>query len=88
MLAVLRNAMAHANGRIDMLKHKARESVRSYEKRGIGVSDHLGYIVLDRRFLEETFALTRTALDDIVERYKRWDSGRFAVERTAAKRLT
>jgi hypothetical protein len=75
VLAVLRNAMAHANGRIEMLNYKAMENVRSYERRGIGVSIHSGYVVFDRRFLEETFALTRTALDDIVERYKRWDSG-------------
>ena len=73
MLSELRNAIAHTNGRIEMLKEKTRDKIRIWEKSRIGVEDHYGYIVLDGDFLNKIFSLVKSSLHDLLDRYKEWD---------------
>ena len=74
MLAELRNAIAHANGRIDMLKEKSRTKILAWEKQNIGISSHYNFLLIDENFAKETFAQVRLSLEDLVERYKHWDT--------------
>ena len=73
MLSELRNALAHANGRLKMLKEQSRKRILDWEKRGIGVHQDSGYIVVDAAFARKTFRLVRGSLDDLVARFKEWD---------------
>ena len=71
LLYGLRNAMAHANGRIDMVKaEKQKERILSQK----GVEDRYGFIVVSGDFLKETFELVKYDLEDLVSRYKTWDT--------------
>ena len=76
MLSVLRHAFAHANGRVEMLKYESRKKIKNIEKKGIGIEDFNGYLVLNAEFTKETFRIVRSPLDELVERYKYWDSER------------
>jgi len=73
MLSALRNAIAHTNGRIEMLKKETREKICAWEKSRNGVENHSGYIVLNGDFLKKTFSHVKTSLSDLVDRYKEWD---------------
>ena len=70
LLSDVRNAIAHTNGRIDMLKAKVKRNVLGVD----GVSERFGYIVFGSDFLQETFSLVREELESLVARYKQWDS--------------
>jgi hypothetical protein len=73
MLAELRHALAHANGRIEMLRDEQQKNIKKIENLGIGVEDFNGFIVFSGDFVKETFELVRSSLEDLVERYKVWD---------------
>lgn len=74
MLTEVRNAIAHTNGRIEMLCGQAKDKILDWEKKRIGIDTHWGYIVVDRAFVHKTFAYVQSSLDDLVQRYKQWDS--------------
>jgi len=74
MLAELRHAIAHANGRLDMLKEKSRRKVRAWEKQKIGISSYYNYLLIDSAFAKETLTQIRFSLESLVERYKDWDT--------------
>lgn len=74
MLADIRNAIAHANGRLDMLKTGTRHKIESLAEKDIGVSIWGNYFLVTAEFSKETFKLIRLSLEDLVERYKAWDS--------------
>ncbi len=76
MLSELRNAIAHTNGRIEMLKARAQNRIRSWEKDRIGIQVYDGYIIVESAFLQGTFEVIRATLTELVERYKQWDSAR------------
>jgi hypothetical protein len=73
MLSVIRHSFAQANGRIEILSSKTKDRIEAYEKRKIGISSEDGFIVIEKRFLRETFKLVNESLYDLVERYKKWD---------------
>jgi len=73
MLSELRNAIAHANGRIEMLNKGTKQKIKNWEKERVGISSITGYIVFEERFLRDTFSLVSASLNDLVERYKKWD---------------
>lgn len=73
MLSDLRNAIAHVNGRIEMLNDKTRKKITGYEKQKVGISSIDGYIIVEERFLKDTLSLVSASLNDLVERYKEWD---------------
>ena len=74
MLSEVRNAIAHTNGRIEMLREKAKKNILNWEKKRIGIDTNGGYIVVDRGFVERTFSKVQSSLKDLVQRYKQWDA--------------
>jgi hypothetical protein len=74
MLSEVRNAIAHTNGRIEMLRGRAKEKILDWEKKRIGIDTNWGYIVVDRVFVEKTFFKVQSSLEDLVQRYKQWDA--------------
>jgi len=73
IISKVRNAIAHANGRIEMLKPKAQENIKTWEIQNIGISSMSGFVVIEENFLRETLGLVSASLNDLVERYKQWD---------------
>ena len=73
MLAELRNAIAHANGRLEILNNKSRKTIQNWEKQNLGISSHYGYVILEARIVEDIFNTVRNSLEDLVARYKKWD---------------
>ena len=74
MLSEIRNAIAHTNGRLEMLKKTSRDRILNWEKGKIGIESHRGYILVDRDFVRNIFSSVQTTLSKLVERYKQWDS--------------
>lgn len=73
MLSVLRNAIAHGNGRIEMLSEKKIKQIITWEKQNVGISSIGGFVIFEERFLRDTLGLVSESLNDLVERYKKWD---------------
>lgn len=86
MLSDLRNAIAHANGRIEMLKPVTKKKITNWEKQKIGISSINGFIVIGEGFLIDTFSLVRTSINDLVERFKKWDDSQTSAECSLARR--
>jgi hypothetical protein len=70
MLSEIRNAIAHTNGRIDVLRENAKKRILDWVEKKIGINLYWGSIVVDAAFLEKTFLCVRTSLLNLVERYK------------------
>jgi hypothetical protein len=73
MLSELRDAFAHANGRLEMVKEKRRELIEKWEQQKIGITTYQGYIVCDAKLVSDIFEVVRKSLEDLVARYKQWD---------------
>jgi hypothetical protein len=73
MLSIIRHAIAHANGRLEMIKPKIRNNLQRWEKENIGISSSDGFIVIEECFLRDTLGLVSASLNDLFERYKEWD---------------
>ena len=73
MLSVIRHAFAHANESVEILSDKIKAKIAGYEKRKVGIFLESGFIVIEEGFLRETFKLVSASLNDLVERYKKWD---------------
>lgn len=74
ILAEVRHAIAHANGRLDMLNENTKKRIKALEKQNLGISSHYNYILLDSYFAKETFSKVRSLLKSLVDRYKEWDT--------------
>ena len=68
LLSDLRNAIAHANGRLDMVHASTRERIL----KAAGVRKELDYLVVEGAFLKETFIFVKEDLEGLVRRYKEW----------------
>lgn len=79
MLSELRNALAHANGRVEMLNEGSRKKIRAWERLNLGLSTHYGYLIVEPRLARELFESVRTSLDELVRRYKEWDDEKTCV---------
>ena len=78
LLSDLRNAIAHRNGRLDMISPRVKGKLLKVD----GVSERFGYIVVDGEFLGQTFTLVRDELEGLVARYKEWDTEHRALQQT------
>ncbi len=76
VLSELRNAMAHTNGRWEMLGEATKDRIKKWKKTHTGLEIVEGYIIADSAFLRKTFGIVRSSLDDLVERYKLWDDSK------------
>lgn len=75
-LSEVRNAIAHTNGRVEMLRERAKNKILVWENEQIGIHTQWGYIVPGRTFVENTFSKVQSSLEDLVQRYKQWESAR------------
>ena len=73
MLPTLRNAFAHANGRLEMLNEKSKKEMKKWEKEKRGISTDYGYIICEVNIVADIFGAVRDSLEDLIERYKDWD---------------
>jgi hypothetical protein len=73
MLAELRHAIAHVNGRLEMLNKDSRKKIANWESEKVGLTTYSGYIVCDAKIVSELFQSVRFALEDLMLRYKQWD---------------
>jgi len=79
ILADVRHAIAHANGRLDMLYENRKKRIKALEKQNLGISLDFNYILLDSYFAKETFSKVRSLLLSLIERYKEWDTKKKSV---------
>jgi len=80
MLFVIRNAIAHTNGRIEMLNKSARQKIANWENQKRGISSTSGYLVVEEQFLKDTLKIVSNSLSDLINRYKEWDNGNSSIE--------
>ena len=78
LLYALRNAMAHANGRLDLVntaryKRQARRVQDAISKKKVGVKDYYGFIIVSGDFLKETFTVVKDEVTALMDRYTQWD---------------
>lgn len=72
-LSTLRNAFAHANGRLDMLKDRERKIIQKWAQKNLGISTYYGYIICEVNIVADMYGAVRSSLEDLIERYKDWD---------------
>ncbi len=73
MLAELRNAFAHVNGRMEMLNEKSRKIIKGWEGQKAGITTYSGYIVCDAKIVSEIFQAVHVSLEELLTRFKQWD---------------
>jgi len=72
MLLELRNAVAHSNSRIDMIKDNKKNKISAWESQKIGLSFRNGYIIIEEQLAESLFASVRSTLINLRVRYQKW----------------
>ena len=70
ILSVLRNSVAHGNGRFEMLRSNYQDKIKKWSGQHDGISIHSGYLVVSGPFLRDTFSVVKNSLEDLIERYK------------------
>ncbi len=73
MLSTIRHAIAHENGRMEMLNSDAKKKIRNWERQKLGIAVYGGYLVFEARFVADIFQTVRASLKDIIKRYKERD---------------
>lgn len=73
MLSELRNAIAHANGRVEMLNPGVQKKISKWEKQKLGLSMDYGYIIIDAKLAKNLLESVQSSLTDLVDRFKKWD---------------
>lgn len=68
----LRNAIAHTNGRYEAIEKKRRCRIMKQK----GVREYLGFIMVSETFLRKTVKLVKEDLEDLLERYEKWETAR------------
>ena len=70
----IRNAIAHTNGRMDSLNETVNKRIKKLEKQNIGVSIYYNYVLIDSNFSWNVFSAVTSILENLVSRYKIWDT--------------
>jgi len=73
-LSVIRNAFAHANGRIEMLRGSVREELEKWSRKGTGIKCDISHLSVDASFVSTTLKCVQSSLEDLIERYKTLDT--------------
>jgi hypothetical protein len=68
---LLRNAIAHCNGRLDNIKNKGRDTILELSKGNLEIITTNGDIVCSSNFIRKTYSVVFDFLSDITERVKR-----------------
>jgi len=74
ILSEIRNAIAHTNGRMDLLNNGTRTKIYQWENQNMGIFTNYNFLIVDQKFTSETYYAVRLYLDDLVSRYKEWDT--------------
>jgi hypothetical protein len=74
ILSEIRHAIAHSNGRLEMLHEKSKKRIQDLEKQSLGISSNYEYIILDCEFVEKNLLNVSDLLNSLVDRYKEWDT--------------
>ncbi len=74
ILTEVRHAIAHANGRMEVLNDKSKRKIKEFEKQDKGISFYYDYLLIDSIFAKESFSAVSSILEDLIERYKEWDT--------------
>jgi hypothetical protein len=69
-LMEFRHAIAHGNGRFDVLRPNKKKVIKELVSRVKGVNIHSGYIVFDSAFVSETATLVIAELNNLIERQR------------------
>lgn len=80
MLYVLRNALAHANGRLDNIKREEdKKKIKQWAKKGIGIEHYSGSLVFTAEFVKDTYSIVfeviKKLTDQVTTKYphpKNW----------------
>jgi len=70
MLADIRHAIAHTNGRIEMINQNGKEKIMRWERQKIGIDSFHGYLVFEAKILQDFFSAVSFSINDLVKRYK------------------
>ena len=75
MLSDLRNAFAHANGRVDRLNSTLKKKIERWNgQKNIGISITIsGHVICEADIVADIFGAVRDSLKDLIKRYKHWD---------------
>ncbi|MGZ8096705.1 MAG: hypothetical protein ACXWUD_10750 [Methylosarcina sp.] len=73
-LSIVRNAVAHANGRIDRLKLSAQKKIQQLEESNAGISNWMGLLVIEQMFAKRSLEVVSDTIGDLCARYKAYDS--------------
>lgn len=89
MLSDLRNALAHANGRVDRLKSNPKRNIERWDQQqNIGISiTTFDHVKCEADIVDDLFGAVRDSLEDLIERYKHWDDQQGAHKHLSADRL-
>jgi hypothetical protein len=68
MLLVLRNALAHGNGRKDAIKNDTWKKIEKWQKAKTGVVVEDDYLIFTASFVQEAFTIVSDALRDLIQR--------------------
>jgi len=74
MLADIRHALAHTNGRFEMMNDGTQEKIRGWVEKGHSISVRSGFLIPEEDFLQETFEMVQAMLSGLTKRYKEWES--------------
>ena len=80
MLAELRHAIAHVNGRLDMLNEKSRRKITAWEKQSIGITFYDNYLLFDSVITNKLLSKVQLTLESLIERYKEFDTETHSAE--------
>lgn len=69
-LVTIRHAIAHANGRVAILKQESRDTIKRMSTEGIGISISEGFIAADANFVGKSVAAAAESIDELVGRAK------------------
>ena len=72
ILSDLRNAIAHGNGRVNMVKEETMKRIRKQRL----FKEECGFLIVSRSFLRETVKLVKEDLEDLLARYKKWETAK------------
>ncbi len=78
LLYALRNAMAHANGDLELVrrspfKKQRKRIMKAINTEGVGVNERYGFIIVSGDFLRCTFKIVKDEVSGLMDRYTQWD---------------
>ncbi|MEX0719940.1 MAG: hypothetical protein WD059_04670 [Balneolaceae bacterium] len=74
VLSEIRHAIAHTNGRIDLLRPNAQKKIRKYAEGEFKMNFDAGFLIAEKETSEKLKNAVVDSLKALVQRYKNWDS--------------